>query len=101
MREIAGVQHELRRNGSALMRAIVSRNVAATSWFAGFLNPMWLSLICTKFSVPAGAASAGAPGVVCPSARDVSTPPLRDQSTPVPAQAMHFKKPRRSMPSAL
>ena len=36
---------------------------------------------------------------VWPSAREVRTPPFRVQSTPVPAQAMHLRKPRRSMPS--
>ena len=30
---------------------------------------------------------------------DPSTPPLTVHSIPVPAQAMHFKKPRRSTPS--
>src|SRR5579862_4701057 len=33
------------------------------------------------------------------SAKDFRTPPFITQSAPVPAQAMHFKKPRRSMPS--
>src|SRR5580704_14950894 len=36
-----------------------------------------------------------------PKAREVTTPLLTDQATPVPAQAMHCKNPRRSMPSLL
>src|SRR5215470_17135241 len=34
-------------------------------------------------------------------AKDFSTPLCRTQSVPVPAQAMHFRKPRRSTPSLL
>src|ERR1700719_198003 len=34
------------------------------------------------------------------SANDLSTPPWIRQKVPVPAQAMHFRKPRRSTPSA-
>ena len=39
--------------GSALIRAIDSRKVAATSLFVGLLKPIWLSLICTKLRLPA------------------------------------------------
>src|SRR6266403_347097 len=60
---------------------------------------MWLSLICTKLSSPM--ASFG----LNPGSRlrlyDFSTPPLITQRAPVPAQAMHFKNPRRSIPSSL
>ena len=36
-----------------------------------------------------------------PKAWEVRTPPAAVQMTPVPAQAMHSRKPRRSMPSLL
>src|SRR6202162_739897 len=31
---------------------------------------------------------------------EVNSPPLLDQMTPVPAQAIHLRNPRRSMPSS-
>ena len=50
--------------------------------------------------VPAGAGVAAAPGG-CPRGREVRVPLFRVQMTPVPAQAMHLRKPRRSLPSRL
>jgi hypothetical protein len=51
---------------------------------AGLLNPMWLSLICTKLSSPA------ASGPPISESRlglyDFSTPPLITQKAPVPAK---------------
>src|SRR5262245_38445074 len=83
--------------GNALIFDTASRNVATTSLFASLLNPMWLSLICTKLrSAPAAADAASAGRLsVC----DLRIPPVIVQRTPVPAQAMHLRKPRRSIPS--
>src|SRR5438046_7823087 len=83
--------------GSALILATASRNVAATSLLACLLSPMWLSLICTKLnSAPAAAPAASEAWLrVC----DLRIPPVMVQRTPVPAHAMHLRKPRRSMPS--
>src|SRR6266851_8281600 len=75
-------------------------NVPATSGFAGLLKPMWLSLICTKLSSPVAAARDAAPEGLL-KAYDFSTPPCITHSAPVPAHAMHFRNPRRSMPSLL
>jgi len=98
MREIAGVQQELRR----VRQCVDARNRFAKRGrdvlVRGFLKPMWLSLIWTKFNVPGEAVRARSP---CRSesaeAREVSTPALSDQSTPVPAQPC-ISKARRSMP---
>jgi hypothetical protein len=58
---------------------------------------MWLSLICTKLSSPApGAAAIALP----PSSAERGMPPLTVQSTPVPAQSMHFRNPRRCSPAS-
>src|SRR5881396_3228066 len=83
--------------GSALILVTASRNVAATSLFASLLKPMWLSLIWTKLrSAPAARAAASEARLrVC----DLRIPPVMVQRTPVPAQAMHLRKPRRSTPS--
>ena len=83
------------RCGSAFTLAIASRNVARASAFGGLLKPIWLSLICAKVKGAAaecltGAASAASSPIELP------TPPLKANSAPVPAQAMHFKNPRRS-----
>ncbi len=45
--------------------------------------------------------SALAPPVIWVMVSDRRTPPVTVNSTPVPTHAMHFKKPRRSMPSWL
>src|SRR5258707_1246372 len=83
--------------GSALIFATASRSVAATSLFASLLKPMWLSLICTKLrSAPAERAAASEAWL---RVWDLRIPPVMVQSTPVPAQAMHLRKPRRSTPS--
>ena len=71
--------------------------VPATSGLAGLLNPMWLSLICTKLSSPA--ISFGLISRIRLKLYELSTPPRMTQKAPVPAQAMHFKNPRRSIPS--
>src|SRR5579862_7581918 len=84
--------------GSALTLAIASRSVAVTSGFASLLNPMWLSLICTKLSSPFIW-----PILCCRTslrAKDFRTPPCSTHRVPVPAQAMHFRNPRRSTPSS-
>src|SRR6266853_1233457 len=82
--------------GSALILATASRRVAATSLLASLLKPMWLSLICTKLkSAPAAAPAASETWLrVC----DLRIPPVMVQRTPVPAQAMDLRKPRRSIP---
>src|SRR5207244_4344805 len=56
---------------------------------------MWLSLNCTKLSSPFIFFFAS------PSATELRTPPCITYRAPVPAQAMHFRKPRRSTPSWL
>ena len=83
--------------GNALMRMIASRVVPTTSVFAGLLKPMWLSLIWTKFS--SAVAIAFRLFASWPNAVEVNSPPLIDQMTPVPAQAIHLRNPRRSMSS--
>ena len=91
-----------RRNSGGTCRALIfstaALKVAATSGLAGLLNPMWLSLICTKLSSPILWDFVFDP-MSKASAREVSTPPSITQSAPVPAQAMHFRNPRRSIPS--
>ena len=56
---------------------------------------MWLSLICTKVKSDCAEGFIGSPNT-----REVGTPPAKVQTRPVPAHAMHFRNPRRSMPSA-
>src|SRR5207302_570828 len=78
----------------ALIRAMACSKVPSASLLASPLNPMCVSLICTKLKSRAGsAAEAGL------KARDERMPPAAVQTRPVPAQAMHCRKPRRSMPS--
>src|SRR5437660_1357732 len=78
---------------AALTLATASRSVAVTSLFASLLNPMWLSLICTKRRPP----SARMP--LC-AARSIDipfrTPFVIVHAAPVPTHAMHFRNPRRS-----
>src|SRR6266568_1483434 len=61
------------------------------------LNPMWLSLICTKLRSPRRSPTFRR--MTSLRANDFRTPPWSTQRAPVPAQAMHFRKPRRSTPS--
>ena len=90
--DVAGVQHEGRRaaagRGSC---AIAALSVPGTSVLASLLKPIWLSLIWTKLR-PAGSAA-------CASSirSERGTPPAIVQTTPVPTQAMHCSRPRRSM----
>src|SRR6202034_1260571 len=80
----------------ALILLIAVCRVAVTSGLAGLLKPMWLSLIWTKVKSPP------LPPLRCAvlaNARDDGMPPLIVQTSPVPAHAMHFRNPRRSMPS--
>src|SRR6266478_829970 len=84
---------------SPLILSTAAFSVPATSGLAGLLNPIWLSLICTKLSSPLAS-------VVLNSERrlrlyDFNTPPCITQKAPVPAQAMHFRQPRRLTPSLL
>src|SRR5579859_6756830 len=85
--------------GSALILSTAAFNVAATSGLAGLLKPMWLSLIWTKLSSPRACFPVSPESPL--RLYDLSTPPCITQKAPVPAQAMHFKNPRRSMPSWL
>src|SRR5215472_14341391 len=84
---------------SALILSTAAFNVPTTSVLAGLLNPMWLSLICAKLSSPAISLEPNSGKRL--SAYERSTPPRMTQKAPVPAQAMHFRKPRRSTPSWL
>src|SRR5271154_6758788 len=83
--------------GRALSLSIAARSVAVTSGLAALSNPMCESLICAKAKSPCVAALSVLPG--WPNAKDFNTPPCITQSVPVPAQAMHFRNPRRSIPS--
>src|SRR5579864_8440003 len=81
--------------GSALILSTVACSVPVTSGLAGLLKPMWLSLIWTKLKSPFP------PCASFPKARELGTPPVMVQMTPVPAQAMQCRNPRRSIPSSL
>src|SRR6516165_680675 len=76
----------------ALILAIASWKVPSAFGLAGLSKPTWLSLICRKVSPPA-CVSAAAASPSRPS--ECGTPPLTVHSTPVPAQAMQFNRPRR------
>jgi hypothetical protein len=85
-------------NGKAyLERYGKDTKVARGSRFGGRWKPIWLSLICTKVKFALRHSAAAAPPTR-PSVR--GTPPLRVQTTPVPAQVMHFNRPRRFMLAA-
>src|SRR6478672_13009169 len=76
---------------SSLTLPIASRSVPSASGLAGLLKPIWLSLICAKVKAEASVASAS------PSRpKDFGTPPDSVHKTPVPAQIMHSRAPRRS-----
>src|SRR4029078_5259530 len=60
------------------------------------LNPIWLSLICTKLS---SLAESGPNFGILLRLYDFRPRPCRTKTAPVPAHAMHFKNPRRSTPS--
>ena len=102
LRDVAGVQHEvrsLRPAGAVLARSIAFFSVPVTSGFAPLLNPIWQSLICTnEKSATASVLPATEPPVAA-SSFEVGTPATIDQSNPVPAHAMHPRKLRRSIPS--
>src|SRR6266550_5768472 len=76
------------------MRSTANCKVPVTSLFTSLEKPMWLSLICAKEKSPFSSAAAGAA-----KARELKTPPCTVQMMPVPTQAMHLRKPRRSTPS--
>ena len=78
----------------ALMRATHCSSVEITSLLAALSKPTWLSLICTKLR-PRVAFAVAVPAIV----RELKPQPVSVHTTPVPAHAMHFKKPLRSMPS--
>src|SRR5689334_20249445 len=76
---------------TAFTLAIASRKVPSASGLAGLLKPMWVSLICRKVKPDASAANASPS-----SPTDFGTPPDNAHRTPVPAQIMHSRAPRRS-----
>ena len=84
---------------SALILSTAAFNVPTTSVFAGLLKPMWLSLICAKLSWPF--IFAGSSWDQWLRLKVSRIPPFITQKVPVPAQAMHFRNPRRSIPSWL
>src|SRR5580692_9584323 len=95
--EVASMNDELRRprQGVDLIHGGLQR--AGYVRICGLLNPMWLSLICTKVISPLDSpAWAG-----FPNAREVRTPLPRVHTMPVPAQAMHSRNPLRLIPSSL
>jgi hypothetical protein len=81
--------------GAAVTCATASLSVPTTSGLAALSNPIWESLSWAKVSPSASAASA------CPISRARGTPPATVQTSPVPAQAMQRRKPRRSIPSLI
>src|ERR1700691_4407034 len=82
----------------ALILLIAVCRVAVTSGLAGLLKPMWLWVIWTQTKSPPLPPLRSA---ALATARDDGMPPLIVQTSPVPAHAMHFRNPRRSMPSLL
>src|SRR6516164_3567309 len=80
--------------GRALILSITCCSVTAASLLASPLNPMCVSLICTKLKLPSSAAASPTGKT-----RDAKTPPVAVQTTPVPTHAMHSRKPRRFMRS--
>src|SRR5712691_3894262 len=72
--------------------AIASFSVPSALGLAGLSKPIWLSLICRKVN-PFGSAASASP--TRPS--EVGTPPATVHNTPVPAQIMHSRAPRRSI----
>src|SRR6266542_1667193 len=68
--------------------------VPMASRLASPRKPIWVSLIWAKLKLPAVGVSAASP-----SRAEESTPPVTVQTMPGPAQAMQWRKPRRSMPS--
>src|SRR6266700_7374980 len=87
------------REGRALICWMDRSNVPVTSWLAAPLKPMWLSLIWTKYrSFVLGPAACWPPP---PIPHPLSRPPVTVQATPVPAQAMHLRKPRRSISGSM
>src|SRR5204863_8062114 len=80
-----------------LILATASRSVAVTSALAALLNPIWLSLICTKRSPPASMpCRIIALRAACSSDIPFRTPLVIVHTAPVPTHAMHFRNPRRS-----
>ncbi len=77
--------------GIASTLSIAASKVFRASGLAGFEKPMWLSDSCTKEKPPSAALAE-------PIRRDDGTPPATVQTTPVPAQSMHFRDCRRSRP---
>ena len=81
----------------ALILSIAIFSVPVTFWLAALLKPIWLSLICTNEK--SSTIFFFAELVVSASTFEVGTPATIDQTSPVPAHAMHCRKLRRSMPS--
>src|ERR1700736_6146597 len=79
--------------GIAFTMAMASRSVPSASGFAALSKPIWLSLICRNVKLLGSAARASP---IIPT--EWGTPPLTVQSTPVPAQTMHFRTSRRPNP---
>ena len=71
-------------SGIASTLSIAVSSVARASGLAGFSKPIWLSEIWTKEKPPSAAFAA-------PMRREAGTPPATVQTTPVPAQIMHFR----------
>ena len=85
-------------SGMLLILSTAAWSVETTSVFAGLLNPMWLSLIWTKRRPD----SAFLLFLLPPKIWEVGMPSAAMvQRSPVPAQAMHLRNPRRSRPSLL
>ena len=97
MREVARVENEIRRGGQSIDLGDDLLERADNIGIGWLVKPMWLSLICTKLKSPTGLSAAAALAGL--NIFEASTPPRMVHNIPVPAQAMHFKKPRRSTPS--
>ena len=77
--------------GMASTLSIAASKVAFASGLAGLEKPIWLSESWTKEKPPSAAFAE-------PISREAGTPPATVQTTPVPAQSMHFRVCRRSTP---
>src|SRR5215468_7176902 len=83
--------------GIWLILSSAAFSVPLVSGLASLLKPIWLSLIWTNVKLLVSAARASPPK---PRSNPFGTPPDTLQTMPVPAQARHFKRPRRLVPAS-
>src|SRR5690349_4627240 len=73
------------------------RRVPIGSGFAGLLNPMCVSLICTKLSALVDSAELRVAASAVEIRPETGIPPFNAHNSPVPDQAAHRKNSRRSV----